>query len=421
MKFVLIIGISVLFAAGCREAKPGILENPSDGEPLDSNSETPQCTACAGDSDSNSDSDTGDETCVTVESYTITQQPINILILLDRSASMIEGEYEGRTYQEIVNEALASWVTNPVKVDYSAPAHLGLVVFPSVECQQGESVDPESQCLAADRIQVPLGPDGGAAIAEQLKTLDTCGGGTPICDTLQWVAEVYLPSLPAEQLALPTFLVLITDGPPDCNLDLDVDTCVSSKADGSAAEVATECLDDTCANEAVKALYNNGVLLYVVGVGDEVGPGGRWAEVMSKLALSGSGGARDYFAATSTTALAAAFSEIPGRVMEVDYTCTLGIDWEDVPGKFGITKGCDLVSLTFHDISGDVVVPQVPSQFECGDNEGWFWIDQDTEPPVLLEQCTVLDLCPTSCLHFTHGMRDGTLVNYGFGFGCATP
>ena len=115
--------------------------------------------------------------------YSIADRPINMLILLDRSASMSLNSVGEETYEMIIDEALTSVVTDPA----NSMIFFGLAAFPSEECILN-AVTPEEQCYPADEMLVPIGAGNGEDIADALVTLETCGG-TPLCDSLDFARE----------------------------------------------------------------------------------------------------------------------------------------------------------------------------------------------------------------------------------------
>jgi hypothetical protein len=115
-------------------------------------------------------------------------------------------------------------------------------------------------------------------------------------------------------------------------------------------------------------------------VGDEVGRDSAWADVMSELASAGRGGAGYYIDEKAPYPLEGVLSDLffhhePGP-------CTLLVDWGEVPGEPGITKGCGLMSVyvTFDGMTEDVKLPARVLRTECGEEEGWFWDGLETMP-----------------------------------------
>ncbi len=352
-----------------------------------------------------SDTDGGEECLPTP--LDVGRQRANLLILLDRSLSMSHFDFVDGTYEEVVDKALTHMVTTaPPSIEF------GLVAFPSQSCLLEDTADIMDRCVPADNILVPLSPDSGELIGGVLTALDTCGG-TPLCSSLTWMMNDYLMTLPQEVLARPTSVLLITDGAPNCNDTLDMETCTHTLLDGSTPVHPVQCLDDACSNAAVKSLFDTlGVETYVVSVGEEVAAFG---DVLTNLAENGSNGRRDYFAAIDAESLATALAEVIAEITP----CTFPMPWETIPGQIGVTKGCNLVAATATVDGAEQDLPAQMLASECSDQEGWFWQGM-TEVPTYttpLDQCLVVELCPASCDRTRHGL----MGSVDFTFGCLPP
>ena len=176
--------------------------------------------------------------------YDIGREPINMLILLDRSASMSLFEFEGLRFEQVVDDALSEVVTDPK----NSGVNFGLAPFPSLQCVQGTVTRASDICYPVDEVTVPIGPDHGASIAQALDTLDTCGGA-PLAGSLRWVKSYLENSLTADLLKNPTTIVLAADGVPNCSAGLDIDTCVNTNPDVDLS-LSEQCLDDQASKDA---------------------------------------------------------------------------------------------------------------------------------------------------------------------------
>jgi hypothetical protein len=415
-RIIVLAGLCALCAAGCRKATPTASENRSEGhEDMNYAANTDVDEYVDTDFDSQTDSV---DTCVTIipKFPQVEYQPINLLFLLDRSSSMSEHKYGTASYENYVDSALLSLMPTP---EYS-PRNFGLVFFPAIDCQASSGDEPEDQCYPADRVNVPMGPETDLEIAEILETESTCGE-RPLCRSLRFLARDYFPSLPRELLAVPTFVVLITAGPPNCNSDLNPATCVSTNPDGTAATDAdaAQCLDDECAVDAAGELFEFGIELFVVGIGDEVGLDSTWAEVMSELASSGSGGRLDYFSFPDPTELEWFLHHYFREPEWNGPPCYVDVDWDEVPDEPEVTKACHLVSVSAM-FEGEEEPSELTARVEseCGAEEGWFWQGMETMPspssPIPLDQCQTIELCPASCMRYKYE----ELTEMFFRFGC---
>ncbi|MBM4379259.1 MAG: VWA domain-containing protein [Deltaproteobacteria bacterium] len=114
------------------------------------------------------------------------------------------------------------------------------------------------------------------------------GGGTPTAVSLD-EARAYLGSLNDLE---PKYVLLITDGLPNCNLGLDPATCSATTpgcSNNSCGLGAKDCLDDAGTRAAAAALLAQGVKVYVVGFGTSVTNANQKA-VLDGIAQSGGTG-----------------------------------------------------------------------------------------------------------------------------------
>ncbi|MBS2026534.1 MAG: VWA domain-containing protein [Deltaproteobacteria bacterium] len=93
-------------------------------------------------------------------------------------------------------------------------------------------------------------------------------GATPTAQSLA-VATQYLNSL---NLNVPAYILLITDGMPNCNGSLNGSSCTCTVSGGACdpnqGGTNLDCLDDTDTEDASAAAYAAGYPVYVVGFGD---------------------------------------------------------------------------------------------------------------------------------------------------------
>jgi hypothetical protein len=238
----------------------------------------------------------------------------NLYFVLDRSASMA-------TDSKWTNVRTA--VANLI-FDLGTSAQFGAAVFPApqgMDCATGVEVMSLRRGDLLGQVQT----------AFLNATNFPPNGGTPTSATLQ----ALVPRL--GNLPLKTFVILATDGGPNCNANrmpptCDVSQCTRNvdRAQGcdlttnccsAAMGGATGCLDDTATELAVRDLFDMGVETYVMGI-----PGSApYGPVLDALAVAG-GTARAseprYYQVSSpdTGALAQAFSQIAAQIMK---SCSL--------------------------------------------------------------------------------------------------
>jgi hypothetical protein len=250
--------------------------------------------------------------------------PPNLYFILDRSGSMAE---DGKW-------ATVASVVETLVVKLGPRAVVGVTVFPnprsSDTCAAGIEVFPPT------RGDAPAGRAGSSEsqLVQVLARIDA-NGGTPTAATIASVTP-RLEALPGK-----TYVILATDGGPNCNAtaSCDYSQCelnIENAAPGCPAAGphdccadpmfgdATSCLDAQPTVDAVAALAASHIPVYVVGV-----PGSApYATLLDQLAQAG-GTARatppGYFA-VDTADVAAFTSAIFGIAAAITGTCTLTLD-----------------------------------------------------------------------------------------------
>ena len=258
--------------------------------------------------------------CACLDLQLLTDVP-NMYFVLDRSGSMSEGQK-----WDVIRRVLGKTV-----LALGPRINLGAAVFPHATT---------GGCAAGDEV-MPLRPGDAPAgvvgptfyrFASSLSAVYP-NGGTPTAATLR----ALLPKLKA--LPGRTYVVLATDGGPNCNGvgGCSVDQCIPNIENASStcrAHTAPNCcdvslygpkscLDSDATVAAVKALSDANVPVYVIGVFGS----GPYAEVLDRAAQAG-GTARAqkpfYYSVDSTDAapLASALAEISAKIAG---TCVLGL------------------------------------------------------------------------------------------------
>ena len=249
--------------------------------------------------------------------------PPNLYFVLDRSASMQE---DGK-WATIVS-AIGSLV-----IKLGPRAVVGAAVFPDPradECAPGIEVFPLRR---GDSPAGTAGPTASAFITE-LGSL-TANGGTPTAATLEALAPT-LAKLPGK-----TYVILATDGGPNCdatascgvsdcelNIESAESTCTPDTTHNCCDDPnygsSLSCLDAQPTLDAVTAIAQSGIPVYVVGV-----PGSApYAALLDRLAQAG-GTARSsepLYYAVSTAALADFTAAISSIAATITGTCTLTLD-----------------------------------------------------------------------------------------------
>jgi len=155
-------------------------------------------------------------------------------------------------------------------------ARFGLAIFPNedtsadacssgqvlVDVGQGSNIDPITQALGSASL-VPA-------------------GGTPTASTLLDVAND--AAFVADEKDTSRYVILITDGMPNCNTLLDPATCQCTSPVCNVTPL--NCLDDVRTVDAVKTLFDKGVTTFVIGFGTATNNPAA-AQVLNDMATAG--------------------------------------------------------------------------------------------------------------------------------------
>ncbi len=249
--------------------------------------------------------------------------PPTLYYVLDRSGSMADLDKWTTVRNVLENVALA----------LGGRAAFGAAVFPDPktdDCAVGEQVFAPA---VGDALNGLVGPIDHALFYTLSQI--TANGGTPTAATLQ----ALLPGL--ESLKGKTYVVLATDGGPNCNAaascnasmcTLNIESasgctptgtnCCNPQATSGQPQLA--CLDAQPTLDAVTAFASAGIPVYVVGV-----PGSEpYAQLLDALATAG-GTARSsepLYYAVSTADEQALFSAMSKIAAKVTGSCTLTLD-----------------------------------------------------------------------------------------------
>jgi hypothetical protein len=220
-----------------------------------------------------------------------------LLVVQDRSASMNDapgssgGSSKWTTASQVVPQVLGTYQTG---FDY------GLMVYP--DTRAGDV------CAAGYDV---LGVGSTPAQIQATYQATSPAGATPTATTLL-AARDYLNSL---NLSVPAYVLLITDGQPNCNANLDGNTCTCTPSthgcDVSNGGTQYNCLDDTRTESAAAAVRAAGYPVYVVGFGASSTVNNNTA-VLDTIASMG--GTNHSYSALDTAGLQSAMNQIVGGV-----------------------------------------------------------------------------------------------------------
>ncbi|MCB9597451.1 MAG: VWA domain-containing protein [Sandaracinaceae bacterium] len=159
------------------------------------------------------------------------------------------------------------------------------------------------------------------------------GGGTPTADALNEV-ETFFMNRPAP--GVPRFVVLATDGGPNCHPDPSIPTSECLCTGGPGACTADpdfgpyNCIDETRTLDVIRRLSASGIPVYVIGIDDPMRRD--LADVLDRMAIAGERprdvpGERRFYSVGDRTDLEEALTTITDTiarcVFELDPTPTL--------------------------------------------------------------------------------------------------
>ena len=159
----------------------------------------------------------------------------------------------------------------------------------------------------------------GAAMYPQSTTTFNCTTGTvvtPIADTTTGITNAYNAAVPgggtptaasllavrthllAQGLATPAYVLLITDGLPNCNTSLDANSCSPTTpgcgptpAQSACALGSKDCLDNNATVQAAQQLFAANIKVFVVGFDSALTAGNNKAVLDAIAAAGGTGSA----------------------------------------------------------------------------------------------------------------------------------
>lgn len=175
---------------------------------------------------------------------------------------------------------------------------------------------PAEACRSSSGIDVPISATGEAAILATFPRTDPFGGTPTAVAVAEAAAALRRAGSPRR------FIVLATDGGPNCNDRLDARTCVCTSAMPGDCAVDLDlgryaCLDDTRTVRTISEAAGAGTPVFVIGIE----PTGRpeLTDVLERMAVAGGRprmvpGERAFYSVASEAELAEALDAITGSI-----------------------------------------------------------------------------------------------------------
>ncbi|MCA9625101.1 MAG: VWA domain-containing protein, partial [Myxococcales bacterium] len=267
-------------------------------------------------------------------------------LVIDRSGSMSDpGATMGLTKWDELNAA-----TDTALTQYESTIDFGLMMYPTGD-----------EC-ATEGPQVLFGPKNKTPIVGALQGT-VPAGGTPTAAALN-NAAASLTALGDPEA--PKFVILATDGGPNCNYFLDASndcSCTYAQAPYCCTSYpfscvfGSSCLDDQGTLDVIASLGTQGIGTFVIGL-----PGTTEYEgLLNAMAIAGGhpqmGGTTDYYAVTDQSSLLTALQTIAVSVIscqihldmapQVPDGVSVFIDGQEVPRDKTKTNGWDYTDDTY--------------------------------------------------------------------------
>lgn len=295
---------------------------------------------------------------------------INVLLVIDKSGSM-EDQPAGFATDKwtALKSALGSVLSN-----VNERVHVGLVLYPfSTERPIGLDDCGVDCCTVPDgeaAVVVNVGPGSESAPAINTRLEATSpGGGTPTAAALARAYE-YFDTGAGASLEGSRYVLLATDGGPNCNaaLSCDEERCtpnLDGDCDGAncCEEAGEFCVDDAAVTAEITKLNGAGIPTFVIGI-----PGTEdYREYLDDFAVAGgvprTGSSRDYYAVSADQGVQGLVDVFTDITTELVRSCEIELT-EKPPNLMSVNVAVDC---------------RVVSQANAPDGSGWEF-DQEPEP-----------------------------------------
>lgn len=284
----------------------------------------------------------GGTTTCGVTANPVMPSPPDILLVQDKSASMNNDSND----QQCGRNCTSKWsqlttAVNAVITATDTTVNWGIKFF-----------SDNNACGASNAPVVPVAPMSGAAVVAAIRGTQP-GGYTPTRDAITYGAN-YLGTLTDTN---PKFLLLATDGLPNCPMGCASMSMPGTSTDGTSCSMTDNPNEDSAAEMAVTMAASMGYQTFVIGIGSVTAA----ENTLNQLAMAGgrpqSGGQTSYYAATDEATLESALMAIVGQVASCQITLPA-----DAVGQTN-------VAVSVNDASGKAT--KVPED----NNNGWSFVN----------------------------------------------
>jgi hypothetical protein len=237
---------------------------------------------------------TGGDNCG-VQNFMLAHGSIpELLIVQDRSGSMSE-DPSGNILIK-TKDPKSRWMQMVTAIEGTVQSNANIMW--GLEMYPDANADPYTSdgCEVSMSLDVPVGMNTGANIKTALDATEP-DGSTPTTAAIN-AAVAYLTGA-VDNDGHPKYILLATDGEPNCSSSLD---------------------DNAAAEQAVTDAANKGIHTFVVGIGSGNGN----EAVLSQMAMNGkepntTAGQKPYYEVSSAADLTAALTKIAGQIVSCSY------------------------------------------------------------------------------------------------------
>jgi von Willebrand factor type A domain len=270
----------------------------------------------------------------------------NLMLLVDKSGSMADPvQPPGGPSKMVVLKQVMGGFLDAGTDTVSPVARVGLAQFPNQSCVATTTSDVLAPLPSADAGDADAVLDAALVAADNALQGLTPNGGTPTQASLQFVANNIAELSDSSRQ---NFVLLLTDGLPNCNNSLDAQTCTCTSSAAPPCVANTDCLDKVATVAQVQTMASHDIRTIVIGFGADV-VGGIAQDTLESMAEAGGfvrkcpntnqscGDGNDcvlatglcskqYFQATDGAALTAALAEISSTITQTQ--CIYNLDEE---------------------------------------------------------------------------------------------
>lgn len=303
-------------------------------------------------SDADVEADVDSDVCLPLP-VPIDRRRAEVMFVIDRSSSMLWA-LDGNTVipgepsrWEILRDAL-----DEVLDDTEHLLEYGAKFFP-LEVDPGTPIDSETACTNDPGIDLAPAPENLDAL---LRFFDTTApaGGTPTATALIATRD-HLEENQREGVA--QFIVLATDGGPNCNPDAEAEGCICTGPPDYCIDSSSfyNCLDDERTLAVIESIFaERGVPLFVIGIDNPGRPD--LADFLDEMALAGGrprpdDGGRRFYSVRREGDLPDALDAVTGSIarclftlppeLAADPRLVISLDGDPLPRDPGRVDGWD--------------------------------------------------------------------------------